>query len=210
MPRHDCSASTLSLLFCVLTIGGCFEPDLSKVTVLCPGSSPCPAGTVCVDGICKSSVEDAATSSDGSATDLQSSDGMSASLCPQGGDVVFGNARGCPGTFASGMASKQCPSNWNLCTNATKVDLTSCRAAKSFFAAAVSGYQLGAPPQEMCGSAVGNQLLYGCGTMSRVSTAQCGGLPRVIDVMGKWTAPDGTLATAALTDPAQGVLCCPP
>ena len=207
MPRHDRMTLSLSTLIAVLLPTACVEPDYSKITVLCPAEAPlCPVGMVCVSGQCRAASGDAAAVIDG-AGDLGDTDMAMGTICPNGRDVVFGNARGCPGVFASGKASQQCPATWSPCQSAGKVDLAGCKAASSFFASAVSGYNLGA---ETCGAAIGNQLFYGCGKLGRDSTAQCGGFPKVIDVNGPWTTTDGTLATASLTDTKQGVLCCPP
>lgn len=212
MPRHDRLFPTLPILCLISLSGACIEPDYSKITVLCPAESPqCPSGMTCISGVCRpESSTDGGTTTDGPAGDLAGADMATANLCPQGRDVVFGNARGCPGSFSRGKASSQCPSGWAPCQNAAKVDLPTCKASGAFFAAAVSGYWLGMPSSESCGAAAGNQILFGCGTLGRSSTAQCGGLPRVIDVAGAWSTTDGTLATAALSDATQGVLCCPP
>lgn len=207
MPRHDRIIFPLSTLIAVLMSTACVEPDYSKITVLCPAESPlCPVGMVCVSGQCRAASGDAAVSTDGSG-DLGAVDMTTGTICPNGRDQIFGQAVGCPGAFTAGKASQQCPATWSPCPSAVKVDLAACKAASSFFASAVSGYNLGA---ETCGSAIGNQLLYGCGNLGRDSTAQCGGFPKVIDVKGPWATTDGTLATASLTDMNQGVLCCPP
>lgn len=208
MPRHDrltlCFVGLLSMVG-----GGCLSPDYSKITVLCPAESPtCPPEMVCISGICERvSAGDGSNNpaADGGTTDMQI-----VSLCPNGRDVQIGQARGCPGTFMKGKASLQCPVGWSICQGVAKVDLAFCGTVTSFYAATPSGTWFGTQDQEMCIGAAGNQLFYGCGAIGRVSTAKCGGFPRVIDVTGPWSAMDGTIASATLTDPAQGVLCCPP
>lgn len=68
--------------------------------------------------------------------------------------------------------------------------------------------------QETCDnlSLTGNRLFYGCGKLGRASTKSCGGFPQAYDVnlTSVWSSSDGSFATAANTDPAQGPLCCPP
>lgn len=210
MPRHDRPLLLSSLFIAIGLSGACIVPDYSRITVLCPSESPdCPAGQSCVAGVCVSASDGAAPAGPSDASiDFSAAD--MGSLCPKGKDQIFGQARGCPGAFAAGKAAMQCPSGWAPCSSTARVDLAACMQAPGYFASSQSGYWLGTMAQETCGAAIGNQLFYGCGLAGRVSTARCGGMPMVVDVTGPWSASDGTLTTAALTDPSQGVLCCPP
>ena len=217
-PRRDQRSSNQAAVTLLLILGAlspaCYENDYTRITVTCSIDSPsCPPGFRCEVNTCVSlPPADGGSSQEDASMDLSQTGDLAAqsSICPGGGDKLIGSARGCPGTFQAGKAALRCPSGWAPCAASTKVDLQICQSLPSFFAGAQSGYYIGTMSNEMCGSAVGNQLFYGCGSMGRASTAKCGGLPRVIDVTGSWSATDGTLSTAALTDPNQGVLCCPP
>lgn len=196
----------------LLMFGGCFQPDLTKVTVLCPSESPsCPAGMVCSGGVCTTPPQaDAAVPIDLGIVDGPGGDSSSSTPgCKGQGAVYLGpSATGCPGTFQAGGADTLCASGWTACTSSAGVDQATCVSAGSFFAAEVPAFWIGTVSMETCGGAAGNQLLYGCGSAGRSGTAKCGGLPRVMDMMGVWSTTNGTLAGAANSDPKQGVLCC--
>lgn len=212
MPRHDRFATSFIGLLSILGVR-CLSPDYSKITVLCPAESPaCPPEMVCVSGICQvMSAGDGTNNSPADfGADFGATDMQIVSLCPNGRDEPIGQARGCPGTFTKGKASSQCPLGWSLCQDLSKVDLTLCGTVKSFYASSISGYWSGTMTLETCGGGISNQLFYGCGVLGRLSTIKCGGFPRVIDLVGPWSATDGTISSASLTDSAQGVLCCPP
>ncbi len=196
----------------LVAISGCFQPDLAKVTILCPSESPdCPSGLVCQVGVCMPAPEaDGAATIDLAAVDAAGGDSAtSVEGCRGPGAVYLGpSATGCPGAFAAGGASVLCAVGWAPCTTAAGVDQAACNAAQSFFAGEVPAYWVGTMATETCGGADFNQLLYGCGIGGRIGTEKCGGMPRVRDVAGVWSAPNGTLAGARNDDPKQGVACC--
>lgn len=196
----------------LLALSGCFQPDLTRVTVLCPSESPnCPTGMVCVGGVCMPPPEaDGAVPVDGEVADATGGDSASSVMgCRGQGAVYLGpSATGCPGTFTAGGADGLCATGWASCTSAAGVDQMTCNTAGSFFAAEVPAHWVGTVDMEMCVGADFNQLLYGCGIGGRTGTAKCGGLPRVRDMSGAWSTPNGTLAGAKNDDPKQGVMCC--
>lgn len=160
---------------------GCFQPDLSKVTIICSSDAPgqCPEGQQCLNGRC--SVADLAVS-DASATD-------------GGPDAA---------TSQPDMAVSGCKTALGV----PIADSAACDSVAGFFAGDISAYWMGTMSQETCGTAISNQLFYGCGGAGRAGVKKCGGLPRVIDLGSGWTSSNGTLANAANTQASQGVLCC--
>lgn len=212
MQRCDRLVHFFASIIVAILINGCYQIDYSKTTVTCTAANPdCPPGLSCQNEICVQ-IADAAGSSDaGVPSDLKTDDlATNPTLCPGGGDKPIGAARGCPGAFAAGKASQRCPVGWTICKTLSQVDSAICMNISSFYVSSQSGYWTGNMSNETCGAAIGNQLLFGCGSGGRVSKGTCGGMPRVVDVAGPWSASDGTVTTAALTDGAQGVLCCPP
>ena len=87
-------------------------------------------------------------------------------------------------------------------------DQATCNAVAGFFVADQPAYWMGTMSQETCGTAISNQLLYGCGAAGRAGNKLCGGLTRVLDLGAGWTSSNGTLTNAANTQASQGVLCC--
>jgi hypothetical protein len=190
---------------------GCYNPQ--NVTILCPSTSPeCPPGQVCRAEVCVSADLDMAQTSDSGSPDLAAG----AKYCRDGlGKPLGPKAEACSGTFAKGGAASLCDTGYAPCVAATAagIDLAACAALPGAYVADVGAYwvadrQLG----EKCGTAVNNQLLYGCGGgSSRPGVQLCAGLPRVVEIGSNgWTGGDGSLAQVANTDPAQGVLCCRP
>lgn len=87
MQRHDLSLAFVFLPSVIGLLSGCFEPDLGKITVLCPPESPtCPSGYTCVSGVCRAATDqgvvDQGTGGPGDMTTIL--------LCPKGGDVPIG------------------------------------------------------------------------------------------------------------------------
>ena len=207
---------SLRLTALLLSLGGCFQPDLNKVTVLCPADSPsCPAGMVCEAGVCVAPANDMSVGGAIDASDAGTVDGatddQAASVVgcrAKGGTYLGPSATGCAGSFTSGGAAMICANGWAPCSSSAGVDSAACGAVGSFFAAEVPAFWIGTTSMETCGGAAGNQLLYGCGTAGRLGTAKCGGLPRVLDMAGMWSTSNGTLAGASNSDQKQGVLCC--
>lgn len=211
------------LLTTLLITAACFNPDYSKVTVLCSAADPsCPDGQVCVDNICVV----AAGTADGSAADLSQLDGgetadMSIqSGCAKGGGRSVGKAGSlvfaCPGTFAMGQARQQCAAGWSVCSKADPVNLTACDALSGFFVADVPAFWLTNMSNETCGTALVNQQWYGCGSKQmNVRTGKgCQGFQRTLDcVFGSgWTCSNTkhSLETTMNEAPADGLLCCKP
>ena len=198
------------LTLATLLASACYGPDPDKVQISCTAESPaCPDGQVCANGLCgvpgdlALSPPDLAAGADGGSPDLTVRSG-----CADGGGVSVGAGSACAGAFAKGKAASLCASGYTVCSSAAPLG-PSCASLGSFFAADQPVYYIGSPDAETCGAAAFGQLLAGCGTKGRLSTAKCMGFPRVIDCLGTWTTPDGTLGQASNTDPTQGVLCCP-
>lgn len=187
----------------------CFQPDLSKVQIICTVGAPeCPDGQVCIGGLCgvfdlAVSPSDMATSPEMGTGDLAANSG-----CANGAGTIVGAGSACAGTFVKGKAASLCAKGYSPCSTAAPLG-AACSSLGSFFAADVPVYYVGSPDAETCGAAAFGQLLAGCGTKGRLSTAKCQGFPRVIDVLGTWATMDGTLGQASNSDPTQGVLCCP-
>lgn len=211
MQRCDRFVHILAILILPMFMA-CFQVDYSKTVTTCTAANPeCPPGLFCQNEICVQRSDSDGAADSGVTTDLNKVDlAENPTLCPGGGDKPIGAARGCPGAFAAGKASQRCPAGWAICKTIAQVDPSICMNIASFFVSTQSGYWTGNTSNENCGAAIGNQLLFGCGAAGRSSKGTCGGMPRVVDVAGPWSASDGTVTTAALTDGAQGVLCCPP
>ena len=186
MPRH-------ALLLPVGLVFACYDPDLSKVRIITDDLAP-PTDAAA----------DAAADAGTAGPDLQPVG------CRNGAGIAIGTARGCMGAFPKGQAAMLCSPNWSICRFSTQVDTAACAAAPAFFAADVPAFWGGVMSSEVCGTAVGNQLLYGCGAAGRAGYAKCEGFLKVIDLGTSWASPNGTLAQASNTDATQGVLCCPP
>lgn len=213
MPRH--------LFFLALaTLTSCYSDPAAPIIICQTGVSACPDGQLCVDGRC-SGGDMSVADTDMRATDMlvttapdgsTPSDLAATSGCAKGGGIPIGKARGCKDRFASGGAKSVCQSPYAPCTTTAGIDQTACSTVAGFFAAEQPAYWFGTMATDTCGTAVGNQELYGCGTSGRAGNAKCGGFPVLIDVGigGPWSSSNGTLASSANTDPNQGVLCCPP
>lgn len=167
-------------LVMVLALSGCFQPNPDKVTITCVDNSPgqCPDGQSCTGGMCV--VPDLATPNDSSAS------GVDQSTLPPDMSALAGCKNG----------------------GAKPIDSASCDSVPNFFAADQAAYWMGTMPQETCGTAIFNQLLYGCGAAGRAGAKNCGGFKRVIDLGSGWSSANGTLAQAANTNPMHGVVCC--
>lgn len=220
MPRH--------LFFLALTtLTSCYSDPAAPIIICQTGVSACPDGQLCVDGRCSGVDMSVAETGDMRATDMlitTTADGStppdiaSTSGCAKGGGIPIGKARGCKDRFSSGGAKSVCQSPYAPCTTASGIDQTACSTVAGFFAAEQPAYWIGTMATETCGTAVGNQELYGCGTSGRSGTVKCGsgtgfaGFPVLIDVGigGPWSSSNGTLASSANTDSNHGVLCCPP
>lgn len=162
-------------------LAGCFQPDPSKVTIICSSDAPgqCPEGQRCLNGQC--GVADPAVSDAGPV------DSGSDAATPQPDMAVAG----CKTAIGVPVA-----------------DSAACDSVTGFFVADQPAYWMGTMSQETCGTAISNQLFYGCGAAGRAGAKKCGGLPRVIDLGSGWTSSNGTLANASNTQASQGVLCC--
>ena len=198
--------ATLTAVF----ISACYNPDPDNVQISCSAENPaCPQNQSCVSGLCTDSADAAATPPDMAVSiDAGGEDMVQRSGCASGGGIALGAASACAGSFSKGKAATLCASGFTLCSKAAQV-APACATIGSFYAADVPVYYVGTPDNESCGAAAFGQLLAGCGTAGRLSTAKCMGFPRVIDVLGTWTTNDGTLGQASNSDPSQGVLCCP-
>lgn len=203
---------TLSLTF--LAYSSCFNPDLSKVTIVCPSglSSDCPAGQVCQQGTCSVAADLSASLADLAGDLAGGKDGPAALAgCKQGGARAVGaKARACPGAFPTGGAAGQCSDGAVPCATYASVDAAACGALAGFFVADVPAYFFGSQSNETCGTSVANQMLYGCGTAGRAGVQRCMGFLRAIDLGAGFASSNGTLAQLGNQDPANGVLCCLP
>lgn len=211
------------LLPTLLVTAACFNPDYSKITVLCTAADPaCPDGQVCVDNICVATPG----TPDGQAADLAMADGSTPadmsiqSGCAKGGGQYVGKGGSlvfaCPGTFAMGQARQQCAAGWSVCTKADTVSLTACDSLSGFFVADVPAYWVGNMGNETCGTALVNQQWYGCGSkQTNVRTGKgCQSFQRTLDcVFGSgWTCSNTmhSLNTTANDTATDGLLCCKP
>lgn len=198
---------SLVLLFAVAS---CFNPDLTNVPILCSAEPPmCPEGRSCVGGRCVEPGADLGAA-DGAAADMPgAAPDMSVPGCASGqGFMLSARAAACPGTFQMGGARKLCANGWVPCTMAAMVNLTTCATLDGWFAADQPAYWNGTQDQETCGTAIFNQLLYGCGKGGRAGYRKCGGFTNVLDISGGWSTTNGTLDKTANNNPKDGLLCC--
>ena len=153
-------------------------------------SSPCPEGQICVNDLCSTAADAASIPPDAAvAGDGATSEDMSQSPAPDM-TAVPGCRLGNGGRIAT---------------------LAECDSVPQFYAANQSAFWGAFPADEIqCLAALGNQLLYGCGSAGRVGTKKCGGLPKVRDVMAgsTWQSTNGSLSAASNSSAAEGVLCC--
>ena len=197
----------------VLGLAACYNP--STVTLLCPaGQSDCPVDQRCVDGLCTRVV---GGTDDMSIIDLASTDGATpADLAQPGGCkagkaiVVGAKVRACPGTFPAGGGSSLCGTGYSVCTTLTPGDISACRNVAAFFVADQPAYFVGSPSNEICGTSLANQVMYGCGQAGNTGARQCGGFPVEVALGASLMSPNGSFSSLANSDPSQGVLCCLP
>ncbi len=210
-------STTLTVPFLILS--ACFNPDLSRVTILCSQSGECPDGRSCVDGRCAppAGVMDDMSVATVDGGDLGVPDGGAADFAApllgckgKGAKFVGPKARACPGAFPAGGAAAQCSDGAVPCTKYASVDAAACSGLGSFFVADVPAYYFGSMSNETCGTSLGSQLFYGCGTAGRPGVQKCMGFQRVIDLGTSLTSSNGSFSQLANQDPAQGVLCCLP
>jgi|JI10StandDraft_1071094.scaffolds.fasta_scaffold71262_6 hypothetical protein len=180
--RHN----LLSLSFLLV---GCFQPNTDLVKIICADPGQCPEGQTCVLNA-----------------------GEQQGICAAAGDMAMATPTD-GGTDAATDGSSPAP-DMSVplgCKNPGAVavpDATACSMLVGFFAADQPAYWVGTMSQETCGTALGNQLLYGCGAVGRAGVKLCGSFPKVIDLGTNWSSSNGTLAQAANTNPAHGILCC--
>lgn len=203
----------------VVSLAGCFNPDLSNTIISCEPAQPeCPEGKTCIDNRCVAPPD--ADIPDQSATDMSGVDGSAADMatasgCAAGGGTKLGAAFACAGTFSSGGARGQCASGYKICTDAAGIDLTTCGTLSGFFVADVPAFFTGTSMNESCGRSATNSLWYGCGNGSGLSMARdgvrdCSGFPRVLECRGTWNCFNMHMIEMTSNSAAKdGVLCCP-
>lgn len=122
----------------------------------------------------------------------------------------------CAGRFAAGQAAGLCPAGYALAGGAMPAGLRAACAAisGSFFAADVGSWNDAVMPLTgaVSCSPAGNKMpgLMGCGDeKNAISPAMCSGWPRSIicSRSQEWTCLEGTLRSAANTNPNHGVVC---
>jgi hypothetical protein len=196
-------------LVAILTLSACFEPDTSKIILLCDESNPCPTDQSCVEGRCQSVPLDMASAD---ATDLISESGCAAGIVGKKAGAAFA----CPGQFTVGNARNQCAANWVVCNDGLKVDLVECNKFSGFFVGDKPGYDGGSPNLAVCAPdpGMGNRDWFGCGTRAtHVFTANnpCGNFTKVLSCQpaSNWNCFAGTtLDKTANSNNGDGVLCC--
>ena len=191
----------------------CFNPDLSKVQIICGTGQPeCPEGQKCSLEVCVAEVVDMSLLSDQTVVPVPDS-GTPPDLmltgCKNAQGQKVGIAWACPGAFSTGSAVGQCSANFAPCAAAAGIDLAACQRLAGFYVADQPAYWLGTMSQETCGTSLGNQLFYGCGSAGRAGSKNCGSFTVVADLGGSLKSSNGSLASLSNTDSAQGVLCCP-
>jgi hypothetical protein len=220
----------LALLW-LLSLAGCFNPNLDSYMYLCSVANPCcPDGYTCVDGLCRRTDAGITTPApSGVALGCASGQGY-----PVGADTLNLGTRvwACAGTFSpSGPpASSLCSATYKPCDSGLQVAVDAnlcqfppgCPIPMAFFVANVAAHHArGMPvdPVTSCGAATvpGDVNLWmGCGTPGHDYVLQVGSgcqrLGQAIDC----GAPDSslqcstesTLDQITNTDPNNGVLCC--
>lgn len=127
----------------------------------------------------------------------------------------------CSGTFGKGEAAKLCPTGYGLVTTPMpdvlnlRCDLDAGLSAQGKFYAVDVGSWTAAPPfsSNSCSPMAGlSPSLRGCGgeeNATEYAATDCKKWPHAIvcERSKGWTCPDGTLRTAANTNPDQGVVC---
>lgn len=219
-PARPAIPALLGLLagFAVLAgpAAGCFNPDLSQVTLLCDPTQPeCPEGQTCIDNRCVPPGADlAASDTDGGAGggDLGLPTG---SGCADGSRTAVGVAYACAGGFSAGKARPLCASGWRVCTKAAGIDQTACGKLSGFFFADVPASYQGNPGNESCNGSSSNQLWYGCGSRQtgvRMGARGCQGFINLLECRNATgvTCSSGNLSLDTTADSAStdGVLCC--
>ncbi len=193
---------TLLSLFTIL-VGACFDPDTSRIVLLCPDGNPCKDGGQGTQDMTMSS-----------RMDLTQSTGCAAGIV---GHSVGNNAFACPKTFGQNEAPTLCAPGWQLCTDATKINLTACNSLTEFFIANSPGFYAnsGSPTMEVCAQNTGgNQSAwFGCGSSpSHVSTSTtaCNGFQLVADCQsGSFLTCAGiVIESVHNNNDNDGVLCC--
>lgn len=193
-------------LLVALLLAGCYNPDTSKIIIVCDPQSPCPDG-----GLMDSGDGDLPTNPD----DLMSADG-----CKTGdGDFLGDKARACKGKFAAGGAGDLCAPGWGVCQNSTGIDIALCNALDGFYAANVPGYWI-TPNRKTpaCSASTGtNALMFGCGKLQsyaadNMTGISCSGFGRSVDCSAAATvwkcAAPFDIAHTSNNEGMDGVLCC--
>ncbi len=191
---------------------GCFNPDLSQVTLLCDSTQPeCPDGQSCIDNRCVPPGADLSAANDGSgALDMSTGSG-----CADGSRNAVGIAYACAGGFAAGKARQLCAAGWRVCTKAAGIEQTACNKLSAFFVADVPASYQGNPGNESCSGGSSNPLWYGCGSRQsgvRMGSRGCQGFINLLDCRSATgvTCSTGNLSLDTTADSAStdGVLCC--
>lgn len=213
----ECAALALGLLLVVL--GGCFAPDLSKLSLRCDAVEHfCPDGLTCVDGFCTDSPA-------GQTSDLASvsDQGARSAGCQDGsGKEVSGSAPAfaCPGTFEASSdpqkgASRLCAPGFKLCSRADTLNQFVCSTLAGFYVADVP--TRAALPSVSCGVVRSGESagFAGCGksVTGVYGVPSCAGFTRGLFVTAgsglAVAAPFASLdGTTQNTSGANGVLCC--
>lgn len=163
-----------------LFLVGCFQPNPDLITISCASNEPgqCPEGQSCVMGVCSQP------------------------------DMAMALTDASDAATDAGLADMSAPPGCKNPGGLAVPDATACSTLAGFFAADQPAYWSGMMSQETCGTSLVNQVLYGCGAAGRAGVKLCGSFPKVIDLGTSWSSFNGTLAQAANSNPAHGVLCC--
>jgi len=218
-PPPVTSHAALALGLLLVVLGGCFAPDLSKLSLRCDAVEHfCPDGLSCVDGFCTDSPA-------GQTSDLASVDdqGARSAGCQDGsGKEVSGSAPAfaCPGTFEASSdpqkgASRLCAPGFKLCSRADTLNQFVCSTLAGFYVADVP--TRAALPSASCGVVRSGESagFAGCGksVAGVYGVPSCAGFTRGLFVTAgsglAVAAPFASLdGTTQNTTGSNGVLCC--
>lgn len=214
-----------------LALFGCFNPDLSQVTLTCKPGDTCPDGYECNNaGVC--AAIGSASDGGGTSSDL-SGNGQPTPKPSEACPLQSGGAQGlgfdvtnpgkptviaCPAKFkaqAGSTANDQCRAPYTVCTKADNIDLKACaalgEATSAFFVANVPEHRQ-TSMQLMCGPATGMQSRFWAGCGKKADQLVCSGFSQSLECFSVPTFQcfGDTLGAAVNTDGASGVLCCKP
>lgn len=182
----------------------CFQPSDGSVPIRCDSENTCPAGQVCLAGICGGQA-----TPDLAVADL--SPIASVGCAGTNGVKIADKMWGCPGAFGMGQARSLCARGWTACTSLSDTDRPSCHSQIPLFVADIPAFRPGTSPVVCAPTATDQRLLAACASTLHVEYASgCNGFYRfAIDKYAGFDFSNGhSLDKAISNNPANGVLCC--